>query len=96
MVNEPPHVVARFLLRPFKRVGAEVEQSRQSKRHHRLHPYIQPVSLLFHEHRLPLLVIVGPVEEFTPLVGAFVGEKLALVIAVEMHLEGLTGGFVPL
>ena len=59
------------------------------------------MGLLFHEYSLPLLVakagkiaVVGPVEEFAALVGALAGEKVALVVAVEVDLEVLAGGIV--
>jgi len=51
-------------------------------------PYLQTVRLLLHEHRLVLVVtkpsevaVVGPIEEFAALVGAFAGEQVALVVA---------------
>ena len=56
--------------------------------------------LLLEEDDLPLVVaqageiaVVGPVEELPALVVA-AGEKIMLVVAVEMDLEGLSVGVV--
>ena len=101
VLDEPPDVIAGFMLGPLERVGAEVEQRRQPKLNHRLRPDVEPMRLLFHEDRLPLVVaksgevaVVGPVEEFAALVGALAGEKVALVVTVEVNLEVLSGGVI--
>ena len=103
VLDEPSHVVAGLVLGPLERIGAQVEQHGQAQLHHRLRPDIEAVRLLLHEHRLPLLVakagevaVVGPVEEFAALVRALAGEQVALVVAVEVNLEGLAGGIVAL
>src|SRR5690349_11107866 len=56
MLDKPSHIVARLMLGPLERVGAQVEQRRQTQLHHRLRPDIEAVRLLLEEHRLPLLV----------------------------------------
>ena len=101
VLDEPPDVVASFMLGPLERIGAEVEQRRQAKLNHRLRPDVEPMRLLFHEDRLPLVVaksgevaVVGPVEELAALVGALAGEKVALIVAVEVNLEVLPGGVI--
>ena len=103
VLDEPSHVVARLVLGPLERVGAQVEQHRQAQLHHRLRPDIEALRLLLQEHRLPLVVaqagqvaVVGPVEELAALVRALAGEQVALVVAVEVNLEGLAGGLVAL
>ena len=101
VLDEPLDVVAGFMLGPLERVGSEVEQRRQPKLNHRLRPDVEPVGLLFQEDGLPLVVaktgkvaVVGPVEEFAALVGALAGEKVALIVAVEVNLEVLAGGII--
>ena len=97
MLDEPADVVAGFMLRPLERVGAEVEKRSAGA------SWIigcdqtpNPCGLLFQENRLPLVVsktgkvaVVGPVEEFAAFVRAFAGEKVALIVTVEMNFEVL-------
>src|SRR3954453_22282680 len=59
--------------------------------------------ILLQENRLPLIVaetgqiaIVGPIEELAALVRPGVAEKIALIVAVEMHAEILAGRVVTL
>src|SRR5438034_1247923 len=101
MLDEPPDVITGFMLSPLERVGSEVEQRRQAKLNHRLRPHVEAMGLLFQENGLPLLVaqtrevaVIGPVEELAALVGTLAGEKIALVVAVEVNLEVLAGGVV--
>ena len=96
VLDEPSHIVAGLVLRPLERIGAQIEQHGQAKLNHRLLPDTETLRLLLQEHRLPLIIakagkvaVVGPVEEFAALVRALAREKVALVIAVEMHLEVL-------
>src|SRR5215510_12641706 len=51
--------------------------------------------LLFHEHHFVLVIakagqvaIISPVKEFSPLVWTLAGKQLALIITVEVNLEG--------
>src|SRR6266567_4734508 len=83
VLDEPSHVVARLVLSPLERVGAQVEQHGQAQLHHRLRPDIEAMRLLLQEHRLPLLVakagevaVIGPVEELAALVRALSAEKI--------------------
>src|SRR5438132_7165886 len=94
VLDEPFVVVARLLIRTLERVGTQVEQLGRAQRDQGLHPNLQPMRLLLHEHCLVLVVaqpgevaVVGPVEELATLVRALAGEELALVVAVEVHLE---------
>ena len=96
MLDKPSDVVARLVLSPLERVGAQVEQHRQAQLHHRLRPDVETVRLLLHEHRLPLLVakpgevaVIGPVEEFAALIRPLAGEQIALIVAVEVDPEAL-------
>ena len=80
VLDEPPDVVAGFVLSPLERVGPEVEQRWQPKLNHWLRPDVEPMGLLFHEYGLPLVIaqtgevaVVSPVEEFAALVRAFAG-----------------------
>ena len=68
-----------------------------------LRPDIEPMRLLLEEDRLPLVVaqagevaVVGPIEELAACVLTLAGQQVALIIAVEMNLEGLAGGIVAL
>ena len=61
----------------------------------------RPCGALLHEHDLPAVVaqagevaVVGPVEELLALARARAGKHVALVVAVEVDLEGLAGGLV--
>ena len=101
MLDEPPDIVAGLVLATLERIGSKVEQLWHPQLDQRLRPHLKPMRLLFHEHSLPLVVaktgkvaVVGPVEELAALVGALAGEKIALVIAVEVDLEGLAAGIV--
>ena len=38
VLDEPAHVIARLVLRPLERIGAQVEQQRQAELHQRLRP----------------------------------------------------------
>ena len=103
VIDKPSDVVAGLLFRPLERVGAQVEQLWRAQWDQWLHPDLQSVRLLFHEHRLVLIVtqpgevaVIGPVKELAALVGALAGEKITLVVAVEMHLEALAAGVVAL
>src|SRR5215467_4717695 len=103
VLDEPAHVIARLVLAPLERIGAQVEQPGRTQRHQRLHPDIETMRLLLHEHSLPILVaktgkvaVVGPVKELATLVRALTGEKIALVVTVEMNPEGFARGFVTL
>jgi hypothetical protein len=40
------------------------------------------------------VAIVRPVEEFAALVRSRAGQEIALIVAVEVHLEGFPGGAV--
>jgi hypothetical protein len=33
------------------------------------------------------VAVIGPIKELAALIGAFIGEEFALVVAVEVHLE---------
>ena len=101
MLDEPPDVVAGFMLRPLERIGSEVEKRWQAQLDHWLRPDIEPMGLLFQENGLPLVItktgqvaVVGPVEEFAALVGPFAGEKVALIVTVEVNLEVLASSIV--
>ena len=101
MLNEPLDVIAGFMLGPLERVGSQVKQRRQAQLDHWLLPDTEPFSFLLHEYSLPLLVakagkiaVVGPVEEFAALVGALAGEKIALVVTIEVDFEVFPGGIV--
>ena len=101
MLDEPLDVVAGFMLRPFERVGSEVEKRWQAQLDHWLRPDVEPMSLLFQEDGLPLVIaqpgqvaVVGPVEEFAALIGTLAGEKIALVVAIEVDFEVLPGSIV--
>src|SRR5262245_3481327 len=90
MLDEPSHVVARLVLAPLERVGAQVEQSGHAQLHQRLGPDIEAMRPLLQEHGLPLLVaqagevaVVGPIEELAALVRALARKQIALVVAVE-------------
>src|SRR5262245_35147190 len=57
--------------------------------------------LLFHKYGFPLVVteavkvaVIGPIEEFTPLVGTLASEKFTLVVAIEMDPEVVARGGV--
>jgi hypothetical protein len=80
VLDEPAYIVASFVLCPFERVGAQVEQVWQAQFRERLCPYIETVGLLFEKDRLPLVIaetgqiaIVGPIEEFMALIRTFTG-----------------------
>ena len=84
----------------LERVGAQIDEKRRAQRHQRLLPDVKALVLLLEEHDLPLIVaqagevaVVGPVEELLALVGP-AGEQVALVVAVEMDLEGLAARVV--
>src|SRR5262249_26976565 len=103
MLDEPSHVVARLVLPAFERIGTQIEQLGCAQRHERLHPDLKAVRRLFHEYDFVLIVakagqiaVVGPVEKFTTLVSAFARKQIALVVAVQVHLEGLSGSTVTL
>src|SRR5262250_2935515 len=58
---------------------------------------------LFHEHCLPLVIakasqvaIIGPVKELSPSVGTHATKKIPLIVAVQVHLEGLATSTVAL
>src|SRR5208282_5866571 len=89
-------LIAGLLFRTLERVGTQIEQLGRAQLNQWLHPNLQAVRLLLQEHRLVLVVaepgevaIVGPVEELAALVGPLAGEEVALVVAVEVHLEAL-------
>ena len=104
VLDEPAVVAAGLVLGALERVGANVEDLRGAQRHQRLHPDLEPVRLLLHEHRLVLVVaqagkiaVVGPIEERPPRVlGLRVGEGGALVEAVDVDAEGRVAGGVAL
>jgi hypothetical protein len=92
VVDEPAHVVARLVLGPLERIGAQVEDSRQPQLRQRFGPDVQSLRPLLQERGLPLQVaqagevaVVGPIEELAPLVWTFAGEQIALVVAIEVH-----------
>ena len=99
-LDVPFLVLAQFDVRLLEWVGAKVEHKRRAQRRERLLPDAKPLVLLLEEDDLPLIVakarqvaVVGPVEELPALVVA-AGEKIMLVVAVEMDLEGLSVGVV--
>src|SRR4029079_8800805 len=101
MLNEPPDVVAGFMLGSLERIGSEVKKGRQAQLDHGLLPDAEAFSLLLHEYSLPLLVakagkiaVVRPVEKFAALIDALAGKKVALVVTVEVDLEVLATGIV--
>ena len=72
-----------------------MKQLWRTQRNKRLHPDLEAVRRLFHEHCLVLVVtqagevtIVSPVEELAARIGALAGEHVTLVVTVEVHLEG--------
>ena len=95
----PPVVVAHAFLAPFGRIGAEVEEDRRAQRLERLAPHVDTGRVLHHEVHLEAIVadgqqvaVVAEVEELPPLARALAGEEIALVVAVEMDLEGRVAG----
>src|ERR1700730_8009922 len=96
VLDEPFDVVARLVLGTLEWIGAQVEQLGRAQRDQRLHPDLKAMRRLFHEHRLVLVVaqageiaVIGPVEELASLIRALAGEHVALIVAVEVHLEAL-------
>src|ERR1700730_937338 len=103
VLDEPSDVIAGLLLRPLERVGAQVEQLWRAQRDQRLHPDLQAVCVLLHEHGLVLVIaqpgevaVVGPIEELAALARALAGKEVALIVAVEVHLEARAAGLVAL
>src|ERR1700677_3923239 len=99
-LDVPFLVLAGFEVRLLERVRAQVEQQRRAQRHKRFLPDAKPLVLLLEEDHLPLVVaqarevaVVGPVEELAALVVAS-GEKITLVVAVEVDLERFSVGVV--
>src|SRR5215471_15510110 len=97
-VVEPPVVVGvRRDVRPFVRVGAQIEELRKPQCRKRLTPDSQRSrGALFLEHELPVVVtqadqfgiIVEVVELLARTLLCLAGEERQQVVAVEMHLEG--------
>src|ERR1700730_2504444 len=90
VLDEPPHVVAGFVLCPLERVRAQIKQHGKPQLHHWLLPYTEAFGLLFEEHRFPLIItkasqvaVVGPVEELAAFVWPLATKKVTLVIPVE-------------
>ena len=103
VLDEPSVVIAGLLFGTLERVGAQIEQLWRAQLDQGLHPDLEAMRRLFHEHGLVLVVaqsgevaVIGPVEEFVALVGTLAGQQVALVIAVEVHFEGLVAGRVAL
>ena len=98
MIHHPVPVGIGSDVRPFERIGAEVEQLGNAQRDEGIGPDRQCASdALLHEHYLPVVIpqadqvaIVGEVEESRPrsllLLPRQIGQE---VVAVDVHLEGL-------
>src|SRR5262249_28756791 len=102
-LQRPVVVGIRRDIRPLVRVRAQIEQLGQPPAHKRFGPDIERAGrLLLAEYDLPVLVayrdelsIVVDVEEL--LARGFVlltGQEWQLIVAVEMHLEGLAAGII--
>src|ERR1700730_6919993 len=92
----PFAVLDRGVIGQLERVGAEVEELRDAQAHQRVLPDIRAVRPLLQEYDLPAIIVqageisvVGPVKIFLALAGAGAGQEIALVVAVEVNLEGL-------
>ena len=101
MLDEPPDVIAGLVHAALERIGPQVDELRHAQLLQWLRPDIETMRPLLHEHRLPLLVaepgevaVIGPVEEFAALVRSLAGKDVALVVAVEVDLEGLASGLI--
>src|SRR5262245_61000178 len=97
-------VIDALVIRALERVSPQREQFGQSKRDEWLLPHVEAMRPLLHEDDLPLAVaersqvaVVRPIEKLLawPLFG-IAAQVRQQIVAVEMHLEGLPAGFVPL
>jgi hypothetical protein len=95
MFDEPFVIVARFNFSALQGVRPEIEQFRRTQRFEWVQPNLETMRGLLHENGLILIIakageiaIVGPIEEFVALVRPLASENIALVVAIEMNLEG--------
>src|ERR1700693_27707 len=96
MLEDPFVVITLLVFGALEWIGTQVEQLGRTQLNQRLHPDLEALRWLLHEHRLVLVVaeacevaVIGPVIKFVALVGSLAGKQVALVVAVEVHLVGL-------
>src|SRR5262249_7712701 len=76
VVHPPPSVIDAFVVGAFERIGAQVEELRESQRHERVLPHIQALRTLFGKDNLPLVItqtdertVIVEVEKFVTRAG---------------------------
>jgi hypothetical protein len=95
VLDAPVVVVSGVALGPLEGVGPQVHELREAQRHRRVLPHVETYGALLQEQELPLLIaqggelaVIGPVEKFLALAWTGAGQQIALVVAVEVNLEG--------
>ena len=103
MLDKPAHIISCLMLSPLQWIGAQIEQPWQPELHQRLGPDIEAFGPLLEEDGFPLIVAqagqaatIGPVEELMALVRTLPRQKIALIVTVEMNLEGVAVCFIAL
>ena len=102
MGDHPVVIGIRALVGPFERVAPQMEHLRDAQLYERLHPALQALRPLFHEHDFPVahpdrhdIAVVTDIEEELP--GAFLhlaAQVRQHVVAVDVNFEGLVAGLV--
>src|SRR4051812_35711782 len=100
-IDAPLVVVAGLTWSDLEGIGAQVDELRETQRHKRILPYFQANGALLHEQHFPAVIaqggevaVVRPVEKFLALTRSGAGQKVALVVAIQVNLEGLARSLI--
>src|SRR5688572_27601168 len=96
MLDAPSGIIASVRHRSLEGVGLDIDKLREAQRDERVLPHRKTLSALLEEDQLPAVItqtgqiaVIGPVKKLLALAGAGTGQDVALVVAVEVDLEGL-------